>query len=379
MQADQQRRTAETAAIMTSLGAGVIAGLTVAGVATGPLAPAFLGLAVLTTVALRQIGLNKELSANLTAIQLEADSMFRIILVVEQIAKDNKIPLNTTTVRRFVDKLSNFVTVLIGPDAKRLILAERTALQKNSGNLLKTLASVNQQKFASVARDPKTKTLREKMTSWGSFFNRILSPGEYLRVLVREIIILHIFFSIMMAEFDLFMRAKGDLANKNWVNSDAFKLLQSTNQQERIRTYMASPDFNNLEEVKKIKAGESNTKNANIRKIAESKHREMYNNFYSNEISPTILAEAITNALNSSNDVENKLNEPALQKELNTTEQKTVESVKEILTEEGASESQAETAATMIVEGDTGGTPVNTGRTSGGGRRTHRKHLRRRR
>ena len=142
---------------------------------------------------------------------------------------------------------------------------------------------------------------------------------------------------------------------------------------------MASPDFNNLEEVKKIKAGESNTKNANIRKIAESKHREMYNNFYSNEISPTILAEAITNALNSSNDVENKLNEPALQKELNTTEQKTVESVKEILTEEGASESQAETAATMIVEGDTGGTPVNTGRTSGGGRRTHRKHLRRRR
>jgi hypothetical protein len=175
-----------------------------------------------------------------------------------------------------------------------------------------------------------------------------------------------------MAEFDLFMRAKGDLANKNWVNSDAFKLLQSTNQQERIRTYMASPDFNNLEEVKKIKAGESNTKTANIRKIAESKHREMYNDFYSNEISPKVLEEALQNAVNSIDAVKNKINDSELQEELSKSETKAVKEVADILKEEGASISQADTAATMIVEGDTGGT-------SGGGRRTRRKHLRRRR
>jgi len=216
--ATEARKTAETAAYMGALGAGTFATLAVAGVASGPLAPAFLGLGILLTVVLRQKGLNQELRANLIAIQLEADSFFMITSVVEEIAKENGIDLNTRTVKFWITKLTNFVTLLAGPDTMKLVTDERKKLQ---GTIKGVPAALNSSKASG--------------STWTSFLNRMLSPGEYLRILIREVIITHIFFSIMMGEFDLFMRAKGETATKKWINSDAYKLLLATNKANQQR------------------------------------------------------------------------------------------------------------------------------------------------
>lgn len=254
--ATEARKTAETVAFMASLGAGTMAGLAVASVATGPLAPAFLGLTVLLAVALRQRGMNLELKANLTAIQLEADSMFMITSVVEEIAKENGIDLNTRTVRFWLSKLTNYVTLIAGPGAMALIKKERGALQKlitnpevipdnlNSPSItLKNIPTA----LSSAAANTSKRTWGQYVTSWGSFVNRVMAPGEYLRILIREVVILHIFFSIMMSEFDLFMRAKGDATRKKWTSSAAFQLLLKTNQAAQERAAVGAKTGANAE------------------------------------------------------------------------------------------------------------------------------------
>ena len=129
-EATAARQLAEKAAMMGAVGSGIGSAVTLFGIAsTGPLAPAFFGFYILLTVALRTRGINRELRANLEAIQGEADSMFMITCVVEAIAKENGINLNTKMVRIFLNKLTDFVTLLAGPDAMKAIENNRTKLQ----------------------------------------------------------------------------------------------------------------------------------------------------------------------------------------------------------------------------------------------------------
>ena len=218
------RITADTLAFLISLSSGALAIATMASVAAGPMAPAALGFCVLLSVILRTRGMNQELRSNLEAIQGEVDSMFMIACVVEEIAKENNINLNTATVNRFLSKLTNYIALIAGPDAMNSIIENRSTLQTKyiSDKVGGKLPQDDQTKGTTTQRN----TLLNK---WGSFFNRAMSPGEYLRVLVRDVIILHIFFTIMMSEFDLFMRAKGDTANKKWITSPAYKLLLASN------------------------------------------------------------------------------------------------------------------------------------------------------
>jgi hypothetical protein len=220
-------KTATTQQTLNALASGVMATLAVSSVTMPALAPAFLGLSVLLAVVIRQRAMNRELKANLTAIQLEADSMFQIMRVVEDIAKENDIDLNTQTVRLWLKKLTDYVTLVAGPEAMQLILARRTQLS----GLLDDKSALSQEISAQTATRPpeKKRSWGEYFTSWGSFVNRVLAPGEYLRILIREVVILHIFFSIMMAEFDLFMRAKGDVAHREWTKLPAFQMLLKTN------------------------------------------------------------------------------------------------------------------------------------------------------
>jgi len=168
--------------------------------------------------------MNQELRSNLEAIQGEVDSMFMIACVVEEIAKENKINLNTATVNKWLAKLTNYIALIAGPDAMKSINENRVKFQEEylQGRVGGRLPQDDLTKTTTTQRNTR---FNKVMT----FFNRTLAPGEYLRVLVRDVIILHIFFTIMMSEFDLFMRAKGDTTNKTWITSPAYKLLLATN------------------------------------------------------------------------------------------------------------------------------------------------------
>jgi hypothetical protein len=356
--ATEARKTAETLAFMTSLGAGTMASLTVASVATGPLAPAFLGLTVLLAVALRQRGMNLELRANLTAIQLEADSMFMITSVVEEIAKENGIDLNTKTVRTWLSKLTKYVALIAGPTAMALIKKERGALQK-----LITNPETIPDDLSSAAKE---RSWGQYLISWGSFVNRVMAPGEYLRILVREVVILHIFFSIMMSEFDLFMRAKGDTARKEWVNSPAFQLLLKTNQAAQERAAVGA------------------TTGANAEAIL-MKRRADFAAFYT----PDALAQAGALLEASGKAVEAVQSDPTLQATVAAAKESEKNAVKGALDTAGASTSP-ETVATVLKVGeeaadasaDPGVVEPNSGNrihTSGvGGKRTKRARRMRR-
>lgn len=129
MKATATRQNAEILAMFSSSAAGSAAAVGVAGVATGPLAPAFLGLSLLLIVLLRQRGMNLELYANLIAIQGEADEMFMIMSVVETICKEYDIGLDTGTVRLWLTKVTNYIAIIAGPSAIDVISANRKNLK----------------------------------------------------------------------------------------------------------------------------------------------------------------------------------------------------------------------------------------------------------
>ena len=221
MKATATRQNAELMAMFSSAAAGSAAVVGVAGVATGPLAPAFLGLSLLLIVLLRQRGMNLELYANLIAIQGEADEMFMIMSVVETICKEYSIDLDTGTVRLWLTKVTNYIAIIAGPSALDVITSNRDNLQKLVTDK-STLAT------GLVKQAPKGKWSK-MFDDATSFFYRTVAPGEYLRVLIREIVILDIFFGIMMSKFNLFLLEKGEQAKKDWVSSPAYKLLKDTN------------------------------------------------------------------------------------------------------------------------------------------------------
>jgi hypothetical protein len=299
---------------------------------------------------------------------LEADMMFRIVLVVEKIAKENNIPLNTNTVRLWVGKLSRYVALIAGPNAKKLIDDEREKLMKDN-------TTVNTKAIIPNSAPPSTSVLgkvKDKLTGWATFFNRVLAPGEYLRILIREVVILHIFFSIMMAEFDLFMRAAGEAANKEWTKSPEFILFLKANRGNDLK--VATEFANRYTHI----SPQELTRQTPISPATLDAAASLANQ-------NVVVAENIVD----SNETQEKLQIPVREAE---------EKISSVLDENATpmdgnasvSHATTDTAAAAIlnkelngaegtVEGNTGGTPVNTGRTSGGGRRTHRKHLRRRR
>jgi len=234
--------------------AGVVAGVTAGGVTVAgaslafPLTAAIAAVALITGVILRQTALNEELRVNLIMIKGEVERMYNIYKVIEEIAIEKKLPINTEMVRKFTIILSNNILLVAGPETFEMIKAMSLGngeafFQKESAMGLTTMnrGQINTQ----------------RKTWWKfNFFKRTIVPMEVLRTIVRDITILTVFFTILQSEFDLLSREKEEndrtrlftaiatdsgirfqpktieafnnyFQSNTWINSGAFKVFKS--------------------------------------------------------------------------------------------------------------------------------------------------------
>ena len=84
----------------------VLSGVAVAGIATPGLLPAMIGLVIITSFIIHQVGLNRELKANIFGVKMQIDRILRTINVINDIAEGRGIPLNTTDLYATIESLN---------------------------------------------------------------------------------------------------------------------------------------------------------------------------------------------------------------------------------------------------------------------------------
>lgn len=212
-----------------------------ASVAVPPLAPAALGVMVACIFIMRQKGLNKELLSNLYFIKMEVERMSRIHNVIKEISKENHINLNTASLSLIMVALQKKILLFADSKTKKDILELETFLKENKieeakiltesadkGGEVKILEGLAEHK---VEAEP---LLNQKGGTWlpTGWSSRWLSPDETLRQIIRDITIANVWFSIMLGEFDIFMRfADSNNANVTFTGSiSGDKLTVSANE-----------------------------------------------------------------------------------------------------------------------------------------------------
>jgi hypothetical protein len=234
----------------TLTAAGVVAGVTASGVTVAgaalafPLTAAIAAVAVITGLILRQTALNEELRVNLIMIKGEVERIYNIYKVIEEIAIEKKLPINTDLVRKFTIILSNNILIVAGPETFEMI---KTMSLGNGDALFQS------ESFGPLKTFNKSQINTQRKTWWKfNFFKRTIVPMEVLRTIVRDITILTVFFTILQSEFDLLSREKEEIdrtalfraiasdsgikfqpntvqafenyyKSNNWINSEVFK------------------------------------------------------------------------------------------------------------------------------------------------------------
>jgi hypothetical protein len=262
-----------------SLTTGSIATLATAGVvaATGPFAiPITVGLIAIGAIAgfyYRQKGINTELQGNLIAIKGEVERLYFIYKVIERIAKEKKLNINTFLVQKFTILLTNNILTIAGPEVfevlKKTITTDPESLfTPESLNIKKK----NPDGSLAVVTLDKTKTVEEikkARSAWSVFspspaIQRLVIPGELLRIIIRDVTILSIFFSILQSEFDLMVREYDAVQKKDLLSvlsadsslsqpvKDAFQKFLSEDawlQSDEYIRFKCNLPFNNLDIV----------------------------------------------------------------------------------------------------------------------------------
>jgi len=178
-------------------------------IATGPYAiPITVGLVAIGAIVgfyLKQKALNEELQGNLIAIKGEVERFYFIYKVIEQIAKEKNLNLNTTLVRKFTILLTNNILTVAGPEVFALL---KKAVNENPDALFTPEQVGPLESFKSL--DSLEKKKQERPTLLSRIFTpsvqRLVIPAELLRIIIRDVTILSIFFTIMQSEFDLLVR-----------------------------------------------------------------------------------------------------------------------------------------------------------------------------
>jgi hypothetical protein len=196
-----------------------------ASVVVPPLAPAALGVMVACIFIMRQKGLNKELLANLYFIKMEVERMSRIHNVLKEISKENHINLNTSSLSLIMVALQKKILLFADSKTKKDILELESFLKKNKIAEAKALTASadeggEQEIRNDLAKGSESETYgllngnkgnnTQKGGAWlpTGWSSRWLSPDETLRQIIRDITIANVWFSIMLGEFDIFMRYK---------------------------------------------------------------------------------------------------------------------------------------------------------------------------
>jgi len=212
------------------------------------LAPAALGVLVACIFVMRQKGLNKELLSNLYFIKMEVERMSRIHNVVKVIAKENHINLNTASLSLIMVALGKKILMFADKKTKEDIEKLEEFLKEDNLAEAKKLTdkadeeSDNLMRQSSVDTAPLMKGGTWLPSGWTS---RWISPDETLRQIIRDITIANVWFSIMLGEFDIFMRFMPSLGD-TWKQSKAMKELLIANRQIGLTTAVnksTDPDF----------------------------------------------------------------------------------------------------------------------------------------
>jgi hypothetical protein len=222
--------------------AGISAARLVAASAVGasvvvpPLAPAAIGVMVACIFIMRQKGLNKELLSNLYFIKMEVERMSRIHNVLKEIAKENHINLNTASLSLIMVALQKKILLFADAKTKKDIEQLESFLKHDKIAEAKELTDEADEQSDLIMKnsaDLNSGSLNKKSggawlpTGWSS---RWLSPDETLRQIIRDITIANVWFSIMLGEFDIFMRFT-DVKTTGWKESKAMKELLLANRQ----------------------------------------------------------------------------------------------------------------------------------------------------
>jgi hypothetical protein len=281
----------ETANVRGTAAQGIAAGLGIAvaakvaattaiagTIAIPPLIPVMLAVLVATTYILRQKGLNEELRANLYFIKMEIERMMRSINVIKEIAEARGIQLNTISLTGVItglkDKIALFASKQTAIDIKNLelSLAKGESLVKVKQELAdiavegdkamisaetqsqidtdRQVASIIHQTQNEPQPQPQPKSFVQgtpvAVGGWRPNFSKLrqywptgwiarwLSPSESLRQIIRDVTIATVWYSIMLSEFDIFMRYQ-DIKQVpmpiDWASGDHMKSLLIANRE----------------------------------------------------------------------------------------------------------------------------------------------------
>lgn len=202
-----------TTASGITTGVGALAGATaITGAALAfPVTASLAALGLITGIILRQVALNQELRGNLIMIKGEAERLYNIYKVIEVIAREKNLNLNTVAVQKFTTTLTYNILLAAGPETFNVIV-ERTLGNGTDAQALYKANSANVttgQGIVKVAGGVQS-AVNQKKSSWGHWVYRIgtnaIIPVEVLRTIVRDITILTVFFTILQSEFDLLSR-----------------------------------------------------------------------------------------------------------------------------------------------------------------------------
>jgi hypothetical protein len=208
-----------------------------ASVAVPALAPAALGVIVACIFVMRQRGLNKELLSNLYFIKMEVERMSRIQNVVKVIAKENHINLNTASLSLIMVALQRKILLFADAHTKEDIRQLEEFLQHDDVAAAKELAETADTEVDGIVKRTSQRSINTSKgqaggnwlpTGWAS---RWLAPDETLRQIIRDITIANVWFSVMLGEFDIFMRFIGNSTSEEWKKSKAMKELLVANRQ----------------------------------------------------------------------------------------------------------------------------------------------------
>jgi hypothetical protein len=295
---------------------GVAATAIAGTIAIPPLIPVMLAVLLATAYIMRQKGLNEELRANLYFIKMEIERMLRSINVIKQIAEERNIQLNTISLSGVIKGLNDKIMLFADASTKKHIQeleaflkkggdiqvvetdvqrAETASEQEIIESVTNPMQSVRNS-MQSVRRNPMqfvTNPMQSAMNPIQSAMNpmqsgmnpmqsgmnpmqsgiptaigggrwfpklpyprgwiaRWLSPSETLRQIIRDVTIATVWYSIMLSEFDIFMRymdIKQVPMPTEWTKGTHMKVLLDANRQ-LSGTNAKYDDFYKLPELK---------------------------------------------------------------------------------------------------------------------------------
>lgn len=229
--------TAATSVSMMAVGAS----LGIAGLVVPPVLPVMIAILVGTAFIMRQKGLNEELRANLYFIKMEVERMFRSMRVINSIARERKIPLNTVSLSTIMLKLQDKIMLFADRKTKEDIKQLEEYLRKGELTKVTEIIEGAQKDSDAMMKQGILRTTSTTKTGGGIFrwlptgwSSRWISPDETLRQIIRDITIAVVWYSIMLSEFDIFNKYM-DIKTKDratqWIERPEMNELLIANQQ----------------------------------------------------------------------------------------------------------------------------------------------------